>query len=83
MTWNKHDDAVYWFDLTIAQDKGLVFWQTMFNAITLNNSMQADCLIRVVSNTNEIFYHKKKLEPQIAPKSHSGLTLHIHHKFQT
>ena len=34
----------YLFDLELAQSKLVVFWQTMPNAIKLNNSMPADCL---------------------------------------
>ena len=28
LKWERHHDAVYWFDLKIAQDKGLVLWHT-------------------------------------------------------
>ena len=60
MRWKRDHDAVYWFDLTIAQDKERVFWQTMCNAIILNDSMPSDCMIKVVSKTNEILCHKGK-----------------------
>ena len=32
INWRRQQDAVYWFDLELAQRKGLVFWQTLSNA---------------------------------------------------
>ena len=51
-----------------AGQKKRYFCKTVCNAITLHGSMPADCLRKVVHKTNEILYHKMKLEPQIAPK---------------
>ena len=36
--------------------------------MVLNDFIPADCLVKVVNKTHEILYHKKKLEPQLAPK---------------
>ena len=60
-----HHVAIYRFYPTIALGKRQVFWQTMSNASILSDAMPADC---IATKTNTIFYHKKRLEPQIAPK---------------
>ena len=74
--WKRHhDEFFYGFDLNIAQDLGLVFWQTMSNAIILNDSMPADCLTKVVLSNHEVLYHKKK--PQVAPRVILRPTLQI------
>ena len=54
-------DAVYWFDLKMAQEKGLhwYFGQTISNAIILNNSMPADCLVKVVKRNHEVRLHQR------------------------
>ena len=70
MTWKRHHDSVYWFDLKIAQDKGLVFWLAMSHDIILNDSMPVDCSTKVVRYNHEILYHKSQSGPQVAPKSH-------------
>ena len=41
-------NAVCWLDLRLAQDKGLVFWQTITNAIIFCDSVLADCPVKVV-----------------------------------
>ena len=45
----KAHNAIYWFDLKLAQVKGLVFWRTFSNSIFLNDSVPADCLVKVVT----------------------------------
>ena len=40
--------------LTHAQDRGLVCWKTMSNAVKLNDSMLPGCVIKNVRTTNEI-----------------------------
>ena len=41
-------NAVYWFDVRLAQHKGLDFWQSINNAVILYDSMLAACLVKVV-----------------------------------
>ena len=41
-------NAVYWFDVRLAQNEGLKFWQTINNAIIWYDSMPADGLVKVV-----------------------------------
>ena len=72
MKWRRGHDAVYWFDLKIAQHRGLVFWQSMLHAIILNDSMPAECLLQVLHKTSEGLYPKIQSEPQVAQRSQSG-----------
>ena len=65
--WRRQQIAVYWFDLQMAHDEGLVFWQTISTAIVLNDSMPADCLLKMVKRNHEILYHKTKPESQVTP----------------
>ena len=46
--WKVHQDAENWVDLKSAHDQGYVFWETLSNAIILNDSVPADCLVEVV-----------------------------------
>ena len=72
MKWRRSHDAVYLFDLEIAQHRGLVFWQSMLHAIILNDSMPAECLLKVIHKTSEGLYPKIQSEPQGAQRSQSG-----------
>ena len=57
--WKVHWNAVYWINLGSAQDQGLVFWQTLSDAIIFHNSAPADCLEQVVkTQTGKILYQK-------------------------
>ena len=49
----------------IARDKGLVFWQTLSNAIILIDSMPADCLVKVVKRDHDILYQKTQLQSKV------------------
>ena len=44
INWKISLDAVYWFDLKIAQILGPVFWQMISNAIIFDDTMPAECL---------------------------------------
>ena len=46
--WRRHQDTLYQFELEFGQSTGLAFSQTIANAIMLNESMPADCLVKVV-----------------------------------
>ena len=46
-------DAVYTFDVKIAQDRGLTFHQTCSCAIILNNTMPSDALVEFNRNDSE------------------------------
>ena len=42
--WTVSQSAVSWIDMKSALDRGLVFWQAKSNAISLNDSVPAECL---------------------------------------
>ena len=48
--WKKHQNTVYWFDINLAQKKGLKFYQTRSNAIILHEALPAYCIPKVVGN---------------------------------
>ena len=62
--------SMYWFDLKIARDEGLVFRQTMSHAIVFNDSMPSDCLTTVVLCSHKILvlFQTRQSVPQVAPK---------------
>ena len=43
-TWEIHQNTVYWCNLKVAQKKGLQFYHTRSNAITLGNTLPAICI---------------------------------------
>ena len=43
-----YQNAVDWFDLTVAQDLGKLLWRTVSNAIILCDVMPAESLVQVV-----------------------------------
>ena len=73
ITWRSHQDAVYWFDLTLAQNFGRVLRHTISNAIILDDTMLAGCLVKLIRRrTHEILYQKAQSESQNTPKSCSS-----------
>ena len=64
MERRRHHDAVYWFDLKIAQDSRVVVWRTMSHAIILEASMPAECLAKVVPRDLAQEAVKATLRPQ-------------------
>ena len=46
--WRPAHHAVYWFDLRLAQNRGLELWQTINNAIILYGSIPTHFLVKVV-----------------------------------
>ena len=67
--WKVHQNAVYWVQLSVAQQKGLIFYQTTSNAIILHNSVPANCMAKVRSVKNqEVLYERVSLSPRPPPK---------------
>ena len=65
ITWRSYQDAAYWFDLTLAH--------TISNAIILDDTMLAGCLVKIIRRrTHEILYQKAQSESQNTPKSCSS-----------
>ena len=67
--WKKHQDAVFWVDINLAIKEGLTFYQTRSNAITLQGTLPAYCIPKVVRlKTGEVLYEKSYLSPRPPPK---------------
>ena len=67
--WKKHQDAVYWVDINLANRKGLTFYQTRSNAIILQGILPAYCIPKVVRlKTGEVLHEKAYMSPRPPPK---------------
>ena len=55
LKWKRHHDAIHWFDLKIAQNEGLIFWETLSNVIILHStdSTPPDCLMKFLDKDND------------------------------
>ena len=57
--WKRHQNAVYWVDIKLAQKKGLKFYQTRLNAIILCHTLPVYCIPKAIRmETGEIRYEK-------------------------
>ena len=55
----RHQDAVYWVDISLAIEKGLKFYQSQSKAIILQETLPACCFPTVVRmETGEVFFDK-------------------------
>ena len=67
--WKKHQNTVYWVDINPVQKKGLEFYQTRSNDITLYETLPAYCIPKVVRmETGEVIYEKVFASPRPPPK---------------
>ena len=67
--WKRHQDAVFWVDINLAIQKGLTFYQTRSNAITLQGTIPAYCIPKVERlKTGEVLYERPYLSPRPPPK---------------
>ena len=67
--WKKHQDVVFWVDISLAIQKGLTFYQTRSNAIILQGILPAYCIPKVVRlKTGDVLYEKSYLSPRPPPK---------------
>ena len=67
--WKKHQNTVYWVDINLALRKGLKFYQTRSNAITLHETLPACCIPKVVRmETGEVKNEKVCASPWPSPK---------------
>ena len=67
--WKKHQNTVYWVDINLALKKGLKFYQTRSNAITLHETLPDCCIPKVVRmETGEVIYEKVYASPRLLPK---------------
>ena len=67
--WKRHQNTVYWVDINLALRKGLKFYQTRSNAITVQETLPAYCIPKVVRmETEEIICEKVYTSPHSLPK---------------
>ena len=45
--WKRHQDAVFWVDIDLGIKEGFVFYQTRSNAIILQGTLPAHCILKV------------------------------------
>ena len=67
--WKRHQDAVFWVDIDLGIKEGLVFHQTRSNAIILQGTLPAHCIVKVERlKTGEKLYERQYLSPRPPPK---------------
>ena len=67
--WKRHQDAVFWVDIDLGIKEGLVFYQTRSNAIILQGTLPAHCIVKVERlKTEEKLYERQYLSPRPPPK---------------
>ena len=67
--WKMHQDAVFWVDIDLAIKEGLSFYQTRSNAIVLQGTLPAHCIVKVERlKTGEMLYERRYLSPRPPPK---------------
>ena len=67
--WKRHQDAVYWVDIQLAQQRGCKFYQTRSNAIIPYDTLPAYCIPRaIMMETGEIIHEKVFVFPRPPPK---------------
>ena len=67
--WKRHQDAVFWVDIDLGIKEGLTFCQTRSNAIILQGTLPAHCILKVERlKTGEMLYERRYLSPRPPPK---------------
>ena len=67
--WKRHQDGVFWVDIDLGIKEGLVFYQTRSNAIILQGTLPAHCIVKVERlKTGEKLYERQYLSPRPPPK---------------
>ena len=67
--WKRHQDAVFWVDIDLAIKEGLTFYQTRSNAIILQGTLPAYCIVKAERlKTGEKLYERPYLSPRPPPK---------------
>ena len=66
---SRHQDAVFWVDIDLGIKEGFVFYQTRSNAIILQGTLPAHCIVKVERlKTGEKLYERQYLSPRPPPK---------------
>ena len=67
--WKRHQNTVFWVDINLGIREGLMFYQTRSNAIILQGTLPAHCIVRAERLRNgEKLYEKQYLSPRPPPK---------------
>ena len=67
--WKRHQDTVFWVDFDLGIREGLMFYQTRSNAIILQGTLPAHCVVKVERLKNgEKLYERQYLSPRPPPK---------------
>ena len=68
--WKRHQDVVFWVDIDLGIIKeGLKFYQTRSNAIILQGTLPAHCIVKVERlKTGEKLYERQYFSPRPPPK---------------
>ena len=67
--WKRHQDAVFWVDIDLAIKEELTFYQTRSNAIILQGTLPAHCILKVERlKTGEMLYERQYLSRRPPPK---------------
>ena len=67
--WKRHQDTVFWVDIDLGIREGLMFYQTRSNAIILQGTLPAHCIVKVERlKTGEMLYERRYLSPRPPPK---------------
>ena len=67
--WKRHQDTVFWIDIDLGIREGLKFYQTRSNAIILQGTLPANCIVRAERLRNgEKLYERQYLSPRPPPK---------------
>ena len=67
--WKRPQDAVFWVDIDLGIKEGFVFYQTRSNAIILQGTLPAHCIVKVERlKTGEKLYERQYLSPRPPPK---------------
>ena len=67
--WKRHQDAVFWVNIDLGIKEGLVVYQTRSNAIILQGTLSANCIVKVERLKNgEKLYERQYLSPRPPPK---------------
>ena len=68
-TWKRHQDTVFWIVIVLGIREGLKFYQTRSNAIILQGTLPANCIVRAERlKTGEKLYERQYLSPRPPPK---------------
>ena len=67
--WKRHQDTVFWVDIDLGIREGLMFYQTRSNAIILQGTLPAQCIVRAERlKSGEKLYERQYLSPRPPPK---------------